>query len=29
VGGTAAARGRPAPAVGEHADQLLGAPARR
>ncbi len=29
VGGTAAARGRPAPALGEHADELLGAPARR
>ena len=29
VGGTAAGRGRPAPALGEHADELLGAPARR
>ena len=29
VDGAAAARGRPAPALGEHADELLGAPARR
>jgi crotonobetainyl-CoA:carnitine CoA-transferase CaiB-like acyl-CoA transferase len=29
VGGAAAGRGRPAPGLGEHADELLGAPARR
>ena len=29
VDGAAAGRGRPAPALGEHADELLGAPARR
>jgi crotonobetainyl-CoA:carnitine CoA-transferase CaiB-like acyl-CoA transferase len=29
VDGAASGRGRPAPALGEHADELLGAPARR
>ena len=29
VDGVAAGRARPAPALGEHADELLGAPARR